>query len=388
MHADATGLPVVIMHQENAPLLGGAVLAAAGCGLLDGEAAAGAGAGAGAGAEAGAEAAAEELGATRRELLARVRRASGAMVRVKRRILPDPAATRAYQRLFAAYAGLGPALRGTVHSLACLGAPLASSTEGSTIPAAPAAPTAPVLEARIVPSFLSADAGALAGEAALCAGLCKWIHVDACDGCSMAPGALSSLGPQAVAALRCAAPGLKIDVHLVHQNPTSLVAAFAAAGATRLTLQLEQLGSAVECAQACRAVRAAGMACGLCLAPGTAAEALLPLAHLLLGSEGSGPVVEFVDILAVPPGVGGQTPDWSVLSKVAFVRAHFSALPHVGIDGGVDEETIARAARAGANFFISGTGVFGRARRAGSRDDGAVAANVAKLRAKLDKEGM
>ena len=353
MHADVTGLPVVTMDQENAPLLGGAVLAAAGCGLLD----------------------RAEAGAVGDDVLPRVRFAVERMVRVKQRLLPNSTNAAAYTRTFRVYQGLGAALRDTVHGLALRDGDLAS-------PAAAGAGRA--LESRIAPSFLSADAGHLAQEAGLCAGLASWAHVDACDGGSMAPGALSSLGPRAVAAMRLAAPSLLIDVHLVHHDPRSLIAAFADAGATRLTLQLEQLGAAAEAEAACRAVRRAGMACGLCLAPLTPAEALDPLAALLSGPD---PVVEFVDILAVHPGVAGQSFDDRVLPKLTLLREKFPTLKHVGIDGGVDALTISRSARAGANFFIAGSAIFGPNRRvsgSASTSAGVVAANLAKLARALD----
>lgn len=346
MHSDVTGLPVVTMEQDNAPLLGGAVLAAAGCGLLDGA----------------------EAGAAGDDVLPRVRHAVSKMVRVKQRVLPNSANAAAYSRTFEIYKGLGPALRDTVHALAGRDSP-------------PKVPSSAALESRIAPSFLSADAGALGQEAALCAGLASWVHVDACDGGKLAPGALSSLGPRSVAAMRLSAPSLLIDVHLVHSDPRSLITAFAEAGATRLTLQLEQLGSASEVDSICRAVRRSGMACGLCLAPDTPAEALEPLAALLSGPEA---VVEFIDVLAVHPGVAGQSFDDRALAKLTLLRERYPALRHVGIDGGVNVDTISRAARAGANFFIAGTSVFGPTRRAGEGGI-IVAANLGRLARALDE---
>jgi len=103
------------------------------------------------------------------------------------------------------------------------------------------------------------------------------------------------------------------------------------------------------------------MSCGLVLAPETPVDVLLPLADLLSGPD---PVVEFVDILAVRPGVGNQKPNIQMaLDKVLFVKKHFPLLPFVGVDGGVNESTISQAVAAGANFLICGTAIFGANRR-------------------------
>jgi ribulose-phosphate 3-epimerase len=103
------------------------------------------------------------------------------------------------------------------------------------------------------------------------------------------------------------------------------------------------------------------MSCGLVLAPETPVDVLLPLADLLSGPD---PVVEFVDILAVRPGVGNQKANMKVaLEKVTSVRRQFPGLPFVGVDGGVNENTISQAVAAGANFLICGTAIFGAERR-------------------------
>jgi len=347
LHADVTGLPVVVTEcSDNAPLLGCAVLAAAGAGLFPSPHAAGS-----------------------EGVLEGVRRAAKAMVRERRRVLPNPALSRVYDDLYPVYKGLGPLLRSTAHSLVNL----AGGDLPDTVSEGPEPEHSHNPRVVVVPSLLAADFGHLAAEAGSCAKLgATWLHIDVCDGGEAAQGALT-LGPQAVAAIaRAAGKGVRTDVHICAARPGALIAAFAEAGATRLTLQYELLATPEVLAvgphaltavvsAVCSNVRAAGMSCGLVLAPETPVDVLLPLEDLLSGPD---PVVEFVDILAVRPGVGNQKANMKLaLEKVAFVRRKFPVLPFVGVDGGVNENTISQAVAAGANFLICGTAIFGAQRR-------------------------
>ena len=369
LHADVTGLPVVVTEQENAPLLGCAVLAAAGAGLFP---------------------LAQVPGGTLNEedtILASVRRAAASMVRVNRRVLPDPSKTQIYNSLFRVYRGMGGLLSESIHSLQ---AP-PDSSDSADEPIFPAVPSEDRprgrLETIVVPSLLASDHGYLAQEASLCREMgATWVHIDVCDGGETAQGSLT-LGPQAVAAIVRAAPGLKTDVHVVANRPGAYIQAMAEAGVTRLTLQWEQLAAPeVEAVgphavvavitAVCRRVRDSGMACGLCLGPDTPVEVLLPLDDLL---SGPAPVIEFIDVLAVKPGIGGQSFGSSALPKVAFLRKRFPFL-NIGIDGGVSEENIARAVAAGANVLIAGTAVFGTERRRIHNGDGVVRGRLGRLR--------
>jgi hypothetical protein len=93
----------------------------------------------------------------------------------------------------------------------------------------------------IMPSSLAADFGRLAEETRFCheALHAEWVHIDVCDGNSGCPGALT-IGPQGVAAIHRAAPTLLLDVHVVSDDLSSLLQPLADAGASRITIQLEQ----------------------------------------------------------------------------------------------------------------------------------------------------
>ena len=172
--------------------------------------------------------------------------------------------------------------------------------------------------------------------------------MDICDGGDLANGALT-LGPQSVAALARSAPELKIDVHLVAQTPGKFIRELANAGATRLTVQYETLAEAVHGETSspialyglikafAMTVGEAGMKMGICVAPETPIEDVCTVLDDLC--EGSNPVIEFIDILAVKAGRGGQKFDSSALHKVEYVRSMYPDLPFLGIDGGIKVES-------------------------------------------------
>ena len=266
----------------------------------------------------------------------------------------------------------------------------------------------------MLPSYLAADVGRLAEAAARVAGAgASWAHVDVGDGSACAGGQLTSLGPSSIAALKAAAPHVKLDVHLYCSEPERHVGAVVAAGADRVTFQLESVlapspaAAAAAAAAAregvgegqgglkgegegegedesdedaavvararrlCEQIRSAGALVGVCIAPGTPVERLRGLLQDQEEKEeeeekeeGGGappPLVDLVDVLAVLPGVGGQPfRRAETLRKVAELRRRFPrGLRNVMVDGGVAPNTAPEAAAAGANVLVSGSFLFG-----------------------------
>lgn len=188
MHADVTGLPVVVGEFDNAPLLGAAMLAAVGAGSFDD--------------------ATDDVGAASASVLlhAKVQRAAQAMVRERLRVEPNAAAKRAYDEVFAVYERAAAASRELSHGLVAIGRGSDSGTRPTPAPTAhpTQAPSAHPLSpdhghvlpsgraAVVMPSILAADFGALADEAQAChAAGAQWLHVDVCDGSAAAGGALT-----------------------------------------------------------------------------------------------------------------------------------------------------------------------------------------------------
>merc|ERR1711988_38146 len=120
------------------------------------------------------------------------------------------------------------------------------------------------------------------------------------------------------------------------------------------------------------------MKTGICVAPETSIEEVCEVLDDLC--EGNNPLIEFIDILAVQCGRGGQVFDSRALQKLKHVRSVFPTLPFLGIDGGitVDGSTAKEALAHGANYIIAGSAIFGRNRVAGV-DDTMVAENLSKL---------
>lgn len=194
------------------------------------------------------------------------------------------------------------------------------------------------------PSLLSADFGRLAEEVATVGEVSDWIHVDVMDN-HFVPNL--TVGLPVVESLLRGSP-LPVDCHLMISDPDRWAPAYAEAGAQSVTFHVEAAQAPVRLA---RVLRAAGARAGLALKPTTAVgpcEALLPELDMLL-------------LMTVEPGFGGQPFLDIVLPKIrqarAMLRAH-GAEVWLQVDGGINAETIERAAEAGADVFVAGSAVY------------------------------
>ncbi|MFO7929964.1 MAG: ribulose-phosphate 3-epimerase [Thermodesulfobacteriota bacterium] len=198
----------------------------------------------------------------------------------------------------------------------------------------------------IAPSILSADFSKLGQEIRDVekAGA-DWIHVDVMDG-HFVPNI--TLGPMIVEAVSRSA-SLPLDVHLMIENPDKFIPAFAEAGAEFISVHTEtcpHLHRTVEL------IKSSGCRPGVVVNPAT------PLSDLDWILED----IDFVLLMGVNPGFGGQSFIRSTLDKVhalkqTIVRKGLSTL--IQLDGGVNRETIAEIAAAGTDVFVAGSAVFG-----------------------------
>ena len=199
---------------------------------------------------------------------------------------------------------------------------------------------------RVAPSILSADFGRLAEEvsAAERAGA-DVIHVDVMDG-RFVPNI--TIGPLVVEAVRKATK-LPIDTHLMIVEPERYVEAFAHAGADLISVHAEV---SPHLHRTLQAIRSAGARPSVALNPSTPLSAV----EWVLGD------CEMVLVMTVNPGFGGQRFIEACLRKVQELRAladRWNAKLDIEVDGGVNPETAAAVAAAGANVLVAGTAVFG-----------------------------
>jgi ribulose-phosphate 3-epimerase len=197
----------------------------------------------------------------------------------------------------------------------------------------------------VAPSILSADFARL-GEAvaAVERGGADLIHVDVMDG-HFVPNI--SIGVPVVRSLKRIAT-VPLDVHLMIEDPDRYLEAFAEAGAGMMSVHVEALR---HLHRTVHAIKALGVKAGVVINPGTPVAALTEIAG----------DVDFVLVMSVNPGFGGQTFIPRSESKLREVRALLDAAGSVApieIDGGVDHDNIARVVAAGARIVVAGSAIF------------------------------
>jgi ribulose-phosphate 3-epimerase len=197
----------------------------------------------------------------------------------------------------------------------------------------------------IAPSILSANFTILGAQIqeAQQAGA-DWIHVDVMDG-HFVPNL--TMGPFIVEACR-SITDLPLDVHLMVNEPESMLEAFARAGATNLTVHVETCPNLHRTLQT---IRELGCQPGVVINPGTPAFLIEPVLHL----------VDLVLVMSVNPGYSGQVFLPEVMPKLAQVRElidRHNPPVLLEVDGGVNTDTLPEVIAAGAQVFVVATAVF------------------------------
>ena len=197
----------------------------------------------------------------------------------------------------------------------------------------------------ILPSILAADFARLAEEIERVErGGARMIHVDVMDG-HFVPNI--TLGPPIVKSIRKATK-LKLDVHLMIEDPDKYAPAFVEAGADHVLVHQEACRH-LDCTL--RTIQKEGAMAGVVLNPATPVSTL----------EDALEVADYVLIMSVNPGFGGQEFIPYTLEKVRRLdrmrRERRLALP-IEIDGGVTKENLADVVRAGCDWIVTGSSVF------------------------------
>ena len=198
----------------------------------------------------------------------------------------------------------------------------------------------------INPSILSADFANLEAELRRISNA-DAVHVDVMDN-HFVPNL--TIGLPVVRRIQAVSP-VPLDAHLMIADADRWAPAFADAGVASVTFHAEASIAPIKLA---RELRGRGAKAGLALRPGTPVEPYLDMLQEL----------DLLLIMTVEPGFGGQSFLDLTLPKIRRARAAIDGSGvkvALQVDGGITEETIVRAAEAGANVFVAGSAVYGAA---------------------------
>ena len=198
----------------------------------------------------------------------------------------------------------------------------------------------------LAPSILSADFAALGRDiAAVERGGADLIHIDVMDG-HFVPNI--TIGPPVVRAIKRIATR-PLDVHLMIADPDRYIRDFAGAGASMISVHVEVLP---HLHRTIGFIKSLGVKAGAVINPSTPIGSLEHVARDL----------DFVLVMSVNPGFGGQSFIPHSLEKVRRLKALLSATgssAQIEIDGGVDSSNIADIVAAGATILVAGNAIFG-----------------------------
>lgn len=203
---------------------------------------------------------------------------------------------------------------------------------------------------KIAPSILSADFAKLGAEIKEVeeAGA-EYIHIDVMDG-HFVPNI--TIGPLIVEAVR-PVTDLPLDVHLMIENPEDYISAFAEAGADIITVHQE---ATVHLHRVIQQIKSEDVQAGVVINPATPVELIKEVL----------PLVDLVLVMTVNPGFGGQAFISSCVHKIKQLdtwRTDYDYSYVIQVDGGVNTNTAAECAQAGADILVAGSAVYNHKNR-------------------------
>lgn len=198
----------------------------------------------------------------------------------------------------------------------------------------------------LAPSILSADMTNLSQQIRLVEmGGADWIHCDIMDG-HFVPNI--TFGPILVEAVKRITK-LPLDVHLMIENPDNYLDAFVKAGASIVSVHLEEV---VHLNRTVNRIKELGAKAGVVINPASPVSLLKDIAQ----------DVDLILIMSVNPGFGGQRFILNSLKKIAEaarLREELNSNFIIEVDGGMDLNNIDNVLAAGCDAFVIGNSIFG-----------------------------
>jgi ribulose-phosphate 3-epimerase len=203
----------------------------------------------------------------------------------------------------------------------------------------------------VAPSLLSADFSCLSSELKdIERGGADLVHLDVMDN-HFVPNL--TFGAPVIQKLRPCTK-LPFDVHLMIEHPESIFDSIEKAGAQMISIHAETV---VHLDKLIRDIQSRHIKAGIALNPGTS---LYAIDEIL-------PLLDYVLIMSVNPGFGGQKFISSSLQKIKRLKEMMKEKNHVvpiEVDGGVNKDNISLLKEAGADIVVAGSAVFGQKDRA------------------------
>lgn len=198
---------------------------------------------------------------------------------------------------------------------------------------------------KIAPSILSADFSNLSQQIRYVEiGGADIIHCDIMDG-KFVPNI--TFGPVVIKAVRKITK-LPIDVHLMIKDPDNFIEDFVKAGADYISVHQEEV---VHLHRTISKIKELGAKAGVVINPATPVNTLVDILEY----------VDFILVMSVNPGFGGQVFIESALRKIEElkkIREDEKLEFEIEIDGGVTSQNIEKISNAGCDIFVAGSSIF------------------------------